>query len=37
MKTCRNAKKYKGVRPPRCNNGNPCQTCRRIYKQQKSK
>ena len=30
---CKNADKYKGVRKPTCNNGNPCQTCLEIYKQ----
>lgn len=28
---CKGADKYKGIRKPRCNNGNPCQTCLAKY------
>lgn len=28
---CASADKYKGVRKPTCNKGNPCQTCSKIY------
>jgi hypothetical protein len=30
---CKGADKYKGVRPPRCNGGNPCQSCLTTYQQ----
>lgn len=33
MKKCTNAKKYKGIRFPKCNKGNPCETCLKIYKE----
>lgn len=32
MKMCKNAKKYKGRKPPRCNNGNPCDYCMNVWK-----
>lgn len=28
---CKAADKYKGIRAPKCNGGNPCQTCLRKY------
>jgi hypothetical protein len=28
---CKGADRYKGIRPPKCNNGNPCQNCRDKY------
>lgn len=28
---CKNADRYKGVRPPQCNDGNPCQVCLSKY------
>lgn len=28
---CKSADKYKGVRPPKCNGGNPCQSCLQKY------
>ena len=28
---CSNSDKYKGVRAPTCNKGNPCETCRKKY------
>ena len=31
MIKCKSAKRYKGLRPPRCNGGHPCETCRLIY------
>ena len=31
MKACRSSKTYKGLRPPRCNGGQPCDKCREIY------
>jgi hypothetical protein len=30
MKDCGNSKKYKGVRPPKCNNGKGCEACNKI-------
>ena len=30
---CPGAKKYKGIRAPKCNGGNPCESCLRIYKE----
>lgn len=29
---CKNADKYKGIKPPKCNGGNPCLTCLAKYK-----
>lgn len=31
MKKCRHAKEYKGVFPPRCNNGKGCDACRVTF------
>ena len=28
---CKYATQYKGIYPPRCNKGNPCQVCRDKY------
>jgi len=28
---CKNADRYKGIRKPTCNNGNPCETCLKRY------
>lgn len=28
---CKGADRYKGIRPPKCNGGNPCQTCLEKY------
>ena len=33
MKACKNSARYKGIRKPTCNNGNPCEKCVRIYKE----
>jgi NTP pyrophosphatase (non-canonical NTP hydrolase) len=33
MKKCKSANRYKGIRPPRCNGGNPCDTCKAKYKE----
>jgi hypothetical protein len=30
---CKSADKYKGVRFPKCNKGNPCQYCLKLYKE----
>lgn len=30
---CKGADKYKGIRAPKCNKGNPCQTCLAKYQQ----
>lgn len=27
MKKCKYADKYKAIHPPKCNNGDPCETC----------
>ena len=32
MTACKSSKRYKGLRPPRCNGGNPCKACVKIYK-----
>jgi len=37
MIKCKNADNYKGLRPPTCNNGNPCDTCTRIYYEAKER
>ena len=29
--TCKGAKRYKGTRKPKCNGGNPCETCLKKY------
>lgn len=31
MKQCKNAKRYKGLRKPTCNGGNPCDLCKDKY------
>ena len=31
MKRCRNAKKYKGLKPPRCDGYRGCDACREIF------
>lgn len=31
MVKCKSADKYKGIRAPKCNGGNPCETCLKIY------
>lgn len=31
---CKGADKYKGVKPPKCNKGNPCHSCLAIYAEQ---
>lgn len=28
---CKSAERYKGIRPPQCNSGNPCQACLEKY------
>lgn len=33
---CAGADKYKGIRAPRCNGGNPCQTCLKKYQENHS-
>lgn len=33
MISCKGAPKYKGVRPPQCNKGNPCLACQAKYKE----
>lgn len=30
---CRNSHKYKGIRKPSCNKGNPCETCLKKYEE----
>lgn len=32
---CKNADKYKGMRYPQCNGGNPCETCIKIYNERR--
>ena len=34
---CREAHRYKGIKKPRCNNGNPCQTCLEKYRRNHEK
>ena len=31
MKVCRNFPRYKGLKKPRCNKGDPCEACRKRY------
>lgn len=31
MLKCKNANRYKGLRAPKCNGGNPCVTCMAKY------
>lgn len=31
MKVCRNFYTYKGLKAPRCNNGDPCEGCQRRF------
>ena len=31
MKKCKSADQYKGIYPPKCNNGDPCDTCKDIW------
>jgi hypothetical protein len=31
-KSCSHANRYQGIRPPRCNGGNPCQRCLKKFK-----
>jgi hypothetical protein len=31
LKDCGNSKKYRGLRPPRCNGGKGCDVCRKIF------
>lgn len=35
-KRCKGADKYKGVRAPKCNGGNPCEACREKFQQAQS-
>ena len=37
LKRCKNASKYKGIHYPRCNNGDPCNACLKIYKEARLK
>ena len=30
QKDCGNSKKYKGMRPPKCNGGKGCEVCKKI-------
>ena len=30
LKDCGNSKNYKGIRPPRCNDGKGCDACRAV-------
>lgn len=32
IQKCSNSSRYKGIRKPRCNKGNPCQTCLDKYR-----
>lgn len=34
MKACKNSKRYKGLRRPRCNGGRPCKACRVKFNEQ---
>lgn len=34
---CEGFKKYKGIRPPRCNDGNPCESCTKLYLENQAK
>lgn len=34
---CKYADKYKGLKPPKCNKGNPCQECINKYKKMENK
>jgi hypothetical protein len=31
LKDCGNSKKYRGLRPPRCNGGKGCDACRKVF------
>lgn len=31
MKSCKNAERYQGIFPPRCNGGDPCDSCKEKY------
>ena len=33
LKDCGNSKKYKGIRPPRCDDGKGCEACWKIRNQ----
>ena len=33
MEKCKNWKRYKGIRYPKCNNGNPCDACLQKYRE----
>lgn len=33
---CKNAKRYKGIRPPACCGGDPCVACRLKYLERKT-
>lgn len=35
MKKCKYSKKYKRIKPPKCNNGNPCFECVRKFNENK--
>ena len=37
IKRCKSAGKYKGLRPPTCNGGNPCEACLEIYRKAQGK
>lgn len=36
-KACSHANRYQGIRPPRCNGGNPCLSCRKKFKEVQAK
>lgn len=37
MKQCKNFKKYKGIRKPKCNKGEGCDACLKLYHINQSK
>lgn len=36
MKSCKNARRYQGIFAPRCNGGDPCDTCKEKYQERHS-
>lgn len=37
LEPCRNHKRYRGLRKPTCNGGNPCQPCQEKFKRVQTK
>lgn len=33
MKKCSYADKYKAIYPPKCNNGDPCEACKKKWEE----